>query len=127
MKCRNCGQELGESVKCCPICKAEQEDRMQQQDIIEVYNTTEAINVMEEGAELSEYPYSPRSRVTAGLLQIFFGGFGIGRFYLGYNGIALAQLFTFPLFFAGAIWGVIDGILILCGQVPYDVNGVPIK
>lgn len=121
MKCRSCGQELGESVKCCPICKAEQEEKELQLD-------TEKVNCdIQEKKELEEYPYSPRSRVTAGLLQIFLGGLGMGRFYLGYNGIALAQLFTFPLFFIGAIWGVVDGILILCGQVPYDVNGVPVK
>lgn len=69
-----------------------------------------------------------KSKVAAGLLQIFLGGFGIGRFYLGYTGIGVAQLlvsiFTCGL---GAIWPFIDGILILCGQVPNDANGVPLK
>ena len=59
--------------------------------------------------------------------KIFFGGFGIGRFYLGYNGIAMGQLFTFPIFFIGGIWGFIDGVLILCGQVEQDASGIPLK
>src|SRR6187399_501655 len=37
-------------------------------------------------------PLSDKSKMVAGLLQIFLGTFGIGRFYLGYNGIAVAQL-----------------------------------
>lgn len=71
---------------------------------------------------------APKSRVAAGLLQIFFGGFGIGRFYLGYGGIGAAQLlltlFTFGI---GAIWGFIDGIVILAGGVRTDARGVPLQ
>ncbi len=71
--------------------------------------------------------YVQKSRLVAGLLQIFFGGFGIGRFYLGYNTMALGQLFTSPILFIGVIWGFIDGILILCGQVEYDAYGFSLK
>jgi TM2 domain-containing membrane protein YozV len=57
---------------------------------------------------------SPKSRVAAGLLQVFFGWIGVGRFYTGHHGIAVAQilvtLFTFGL---GGLWGVIDGIILL--------------
>lgn len=70
----------------------------------------------------------PKSRVAAGLLQIFFGGLGIGRFYLGHSGIGIAQLlltiFTFGL---GAFWGFFDGIYILCGGVKTDSRGVPLN
>jgi len=113
VKCKQCGQVLGEGVNRCPICKYEQSN-IRCLDEVHCYES-------EEGT------YEPRLRIIAGLLQIFFGGFGIGRFYLGYNRIALGQLFTFPIFFIGGIWGVIDGILILCGQVECDVNGVPMK
>ena len=114
MKCKQCGQELGQDVNRCPICKCEQKVIKQEHTYIN--------GDIEEG-----YPYVPRSRMVAGLLQIFLGGFGIGRLYLGYNRVALGQLFTFPIFFIGGIWGFIDGILILCGQIEYDANGVPIK
>lgn len=114
MKCIQCGQELADEARVCPICKCQQNGISLKRD---TYDRIDG----------KDYPYVPRSRVIAGLLQIFFGGFGIGRFYLGYNGIAIGQLFTFPIFFIGGIWGFIDGILILCGQVTYDANGVPIK
>ncbi|PYE14255.1 TM2 domain-containing protein [Williamsia limnetica] len=37
-------------------------------------------------------PLSDKSKVVAGLLQLFLGGFGAGRFYIGSNGIAIGQL-----------------------------------
>src|ERR1039457_746901 len=39
-------------------------------------------------------PFSDKQKIVAGLLEIFLGGFGAGRWYLGDTGIALAQLFT---------------------------------
>lgn len=58
--------------------------------------------------------YSHRSKVVAGLLQIFFGGLGIGRFYTGHVGMAIAQLLvTICTCGLGAIWPLIDGIILL--------------
>ncbi|TQR74157.1 TM2 domain-containing protein, partial [Mycobacterium hodleri] len=58
-------------------------------------------------------PLSDKSKMAAGLLQIFLGAFGVGRFYLGYNGIAIAQIaVTWLTCGIGAIWPFIDGILI---------------
>ena len=37
-------------------------------------------------------PDPPKSAVAAGLLQLFFGWFGLGRFYVGSLGIAFTQL-----------------------------------
>ena len=39
---------------------------------------------------LTGLPYSDKSKLVAGLLQIFLGGLGIGRFYLGNVGMAIA-------------------------------------
>ena len=41
---------------------------------------------------LTGVPYSDKSKLVAGLLQIFLGGLGIGRFYLGNVGMAIAQI-----------------------------------
>jgi TM2 domain-containing membrane protein YozV len=68
-------------------------------------------------------PLSDKSRMTAGLLGIFLGSFGVGRFYLGYTTIGIAQVAaTWLTLGIGAIWPFIDGILILLGKVP-DAQG----
>jgi TM2 domain-containing membrane protein YozV len=69
------------------------------------------------------YPLSDRSKLTAGLLGIFYGCFGVGRFYLGYTGIGIAQLAaTWLTCGIGGIWPLIDAIVILAGKVP-DAQG----
>ncbi|MCX2733003.1 DUF1707 domain-containing protein [Saccharopolyspora sp. NFXS83] len=64
---------------------------------------------------------SDKSRLAAGLLQILLP-FGIGRFYTGHTGIAVAQLLLFFLggmitcgvgSVAAVIWCVVDGIVLL--------------
>ncbi|MBN1174183.1 MAG: TM2 domain-containing protein [Micromonosporaceae bacterium] len=59
-------------------------------------------------------PLSDKSKLVAGLLGILLGGFGAGRFYTGHTGIAIAQLgVSIVTCGIGAIWGVVDGIMIL--------------
>lgn len=72
-------------------------------------------------------PYSDKSKLVAGLLQILVGSLGIGRFYLGDVGMGIAQLLVtlFTLGF-GAIWGFIDGIVLLAGN-PRDRFGRPLR
>lgn len=66
---------------------------------------------------------SDKSKMVAGLLQIFLGGFGIGRFYLGYTQIAILQIVVSVLTCGlGALWPLVDGVMILMGKVP-DVEG----
>ncbi|MFB6552572.1 TM2 domain-containing protein [Streptomyces sp. NPDC056405] len=65
-------------------------------------------------------PYSDKSKIVAGVLQLFLGGFGIGRFYTGSVGIGLAQLFT-----CGGLgfWALIDGIMYLVSNDRTDDQG----
>ncbi|MGQ0844774.1 MAG: TM2 domain-containing protein [Sporichthyaceae bacterium] len=59
-------------------------------------------------------PLSDKSKVVAGVLQILLGFFGAGRFYTGHTKIALLQLLVSVVTCGiGAVWGLIDGILIL--------------
>ena len=81
--------------------------------------------------------YSGKSKVAAGILALFLGGFGIHNFYLGYTGKALFQLLgTFlscgMLALPIAIWAFVEGILILTarpGEPPWgvDAEGVPLS
>lgn len=63
---------------------------------------------------------SEKSRVLAGLINIFLPG--VGRMYLGYYAIGICQ---FLLLFTGigVMWAFVDGILILCGSVTKDGIG----
>ena len=53
-------------------------------------------------------PLSDKSKLVAGLLQIFLGSFGVGRFYLGYPGMAVTQIaVTWLTCGIGGIWPLI--------------------
>ncbi|MDV8024156.1 TM2 domain-containing protein [Rhodococcus sp. IEGM 1330] len=81
-------------------------------------------------------PLSDKSKIVGGLLQLFLGWLGVGRFYLGSTGIGIAQLLLFffgflltAAFGLGVIlllglfvWHVVDGVLILVGNVT-DAQG----
>jgi TM2 domain-containing membrane protein YozV len=59
-------------------------------------------------------PLSDKSKLVAGLLGIFLGGLGVGRFYTGHIGLGVAQLVVSVCTLGvGAIWGLVDGIIIL--------------
>lgn len=83
-------------------------------------------------------PYSDKQKVIAGILQIFLGKFGIGRFYTGHTGMAVGQLvacmlgvWVFSWFTCGLtalvlLWPIIDGIVILASD-PTDAEGRPLR
>lgn len=72
-------------------------------------------------------PFSDKGRKTAGLLQILLGGFGAGRFYLGYPKIAILQtIVTWATCGAGLLWPIVDGVRMLEGRVP-DAKGRPLR
>ncbi len=73
----------------------------------------------------------PKSKIAAGILGIVFGCFGVHNFYLGYTGKAVAQLLItllscFILSPISAIWGLIEGIMILTGSINTDAKGMPL-
>lgn len=69
------------------------------------------------------YDYSPKSRMAALLICLFFGGFGAHYFYVGRAGMGLLYLITLGFFGIG--W-MIDIIRIACG-IFTDRNGLYLK
>ena len=70
-----------------------------------------------------------KSKLAAGVLGIVLGGLGVHRFYLGYIGIGVAQVIvTICTAGIGALWGLVEGILILAGStITTDAEGNPLK
>jgi TM2 domain-containing membrane protein YozV len=102
MFCSRCGKQLADGATFCAYCGA---------------STT---GVMA-GEQL-------KSKLAAGLLGIFLGGWGIHRFYLGYVGIGVTQIIvTIITLGAGSLWGFIEGIMILAGSFNKDAKGQPLK
>ena len=75
-----------------------------------------------------EFPTPTRPRSPQGLLQIFVGTFGVGRFYTGHTGLAIGQLvaclvgvwilswFTCGISALVVFWPLIDGIVLLASD-----------
>ena len=98
MFCKNCGKELTEDIKFCPNCGTPQVEQIQENTKPENKNV------------------SIRSRSIAALLAFFLGALGIHRFYVGKNGTAILQIILTFCYGIGAIWALIDLVMILCGS-----------
>lgn len=112
--CVNCGVAVGQGTNYCFNCGAETA-----QDAAVCVNCGVAFAPAFTGEQ--------KSKLTAGLLGIFLGGLGIHNFYLGYTGKAIAQIALSLCFGIGAIWGLVEGIMILTGSINTDAKGVPLR
>lgn len=104
--CPNCGQPTTPGAAVCTYC----------------------------GSALQTVRPDSKSKVAAGILGILLGVFGVHNFYLGYTGKAIAQVLlgtvgccigVGPMI--SGIWGLVEGIMILCGNISTDAKGVPLK
>lgn len=107
--CQNCGTELNEQQDICLKCGVK---------VIKEKNVNNNPNA--------------KSKLAGGLLGIFLGALGVHNFYLGYTGKAVGQLLISilscgMLSFVSAIWGLIEGIMILSGNIDKDANGNPLS
>lgn len=119
--CVKCGAQKGVGNSYCPNCG--QPTQPGSQVCLNCGVALNAGNYAPEGA---------KSKLAAGLLGIFLGCLGVHNFYLGYTGKAVTQL-VLTLATCGlggfitSIWGLIEGILILCGNINTDANGIRLK
>ena len=108
--CPNCGTELKEGQEVCLNCG----------------------KVLKKEEPQNNNVNNNKSKVAAGLLGIFLGSLGIHNFYLGYNGKAVTQLLLTVLSCGilspiSGIWGLVEGILILSGNINKDSEGNPLS
>lgn len=120
--CVNCGVAKGIGNNYCPNCGA--------QTMPGANACTNCGVMLANPAQQQGVP--TKSKVAAGLLGIFLGAYGVHNFYLGNTGKAVAQLLItvlscFILSPVSGIWGLIEGIMILCGSIKTDGKGNPLK
>ena len=104
--CPNCGQPTTPGAAVCTYC----------------------------GSALQTVRPDSKSKIAAGILGILLGVFGVHNFYLGYTGKAIAQVLLGTVGccigigpIVSGIWGLVEGIMILCGNIKTDAKGVPLK
>lgn len=134
MFCKQCGKPTEGNQEICNECLAKQNTQN--------YNNTQTTYTQNYNNAQTTYTQNPqnnaqfnseaKSKMAAGLLGIFLGGLGIHNFYLGYTGKALAQLLISllscgMLAWASAIWGLIEGVMLLTGSINVDGKGNPLK
>lgn len=139
--CKNCGEPYmtDEAVMCvkCGVAKGQGTNYCHNCGKPIAPESTVCLNcgVANQGASNS----GAKSKIAAGLLGIFLGSFGVHNFYLGYTTKAVIQLVTTLVGYllccvvigvvpviAVAIWGLVEGIMILTGAINRDGKGMPL-
>lgn len=128
MYCRNCGSEMDPNAAICVKCGYQKGNGDKFcQNCGETVAPNASVCVKCGFAIKPQVNGEQKSKLVAGLLGIFLGGLGAHNFYLGYTKKAIAQILLSFCFGIGAIWGFIEGIMILAGSINEDAKGVPLK
>ncbi len=109
MFCEICGKNI-DKKSFCPYCGHGKTE--------EVFYVSGEKNWVTDNTEEK----SQKSWFIAGVLQMFLGCLGVGRFYMGSVKIGILQILVslVTLGFGGFLWGVIDGARILSGKITID-------
>ena len=110
MYCQSCGKEYTGNAKYCQSCGMLLMNKP-------VYSSSPQVTQMNTPKTTPQ-----RELIVALILSIFFGNFGVDRFYLGYVGLGLLKMLTFG---GCGIWWLIDIILIATRKVT-DSSGMPL-
>lgn len=133
MFCKNCGNQLDDAVASCPNCGTVRGVGNNFCPNCGAKVATGAAFCATCGMQFAQPAMQPnatvqKSKIAAGLLGLFLGGWGVHNFYLGFTTKAVIQLIL-TIFTCGiaSLWGFIEGIMILAGSIKVDANGVPLK
>ena len=121
--CNNCGTNYEDNMMYCPNCGAPATQQNNQQ-------YQQPMGNQQYNAQYGQPQMMPqlKSKMAAGLLGIFLGAYGIHNFYLGNTSKAVIQLvLTLVTCGIAGVWGFIEGILILCGNINTDSQGRPLQ
>ena len=133
MYCRNCGAQMDSKAAVCISCGVVKNNGSNYCPNCGAKTSSDAAVCLKCGVALSKTGnYELKQKTVAALLGIFLGGLGIHNFYLGYTKKAIIQLvlsLTIGLFTLGlpALWGFIEGLMILFGKITTDANGNPLE
>lgn len=130
MYCKNCGNSMDDAAAFCVKCGAPKNAGNRFCPNCGTETVPGQAVCLRCGVTLGQsVPDSERkSKLAAGLLGIFLGGWGVHNFYLGYTTKGIIQIVvSLCTCGIGALWGFIEGILIIAGQIDKDANGVPLK
>ena len=123
MICPQCGAPLEQNALKCKYCGEPIQQQPVQQQVQPVQQVQQAapqpvqqqrpaVNISPDGINQA---WPIKSKVTAGILAIFLGAFGIHKFYLGNTGAGVLYL-IFCWTYIPAIIGFIEGIIYLCSN-----------
>ena len=129
MFCRNCGKDVFEQAVMCMSCGTPPKSGNHFCQNCGAETNLAAELCVKCGVRLAiPAAEGVKSKMVAGILGIILGGLGIHRFYLGFVVLGIVQIVvTFITFGFGALWGFVEGILILSGSMNKDAKGRPLK